>query len=190
MMKTILEAWNKVVMFTDNLHSAVDKTSHRLNGFWNELIEKLREEDNVHLRYATVVTGGIVGGILARRGGKFKKTLYGSLGALSASAVCYPEKAKTTFKFVRHNVIVAYHLINGYSLDEYYEKKRMKEMGIDYDDMAITDVELNNLAQKLNKDSYFEECINSVASKEVLNKRKNIGIIYEKKTVSRDAKNQ
>jgi hypothetical protein len=73
----------------------------------------LKDEPNILPRIGAVGVGGLSGFILALRGGKFKKLVYTSTGALIIASICYPNKAQTGMKFVKYYVNVGFNFLLG-----------------------------------------------------------------------------
>ncbi|XP_015608937.1 MICOS complex subunit MIC27 isoform X2 [Cephus cinctus] len=77
------------------------------------LLDYLQEESNVLPRLGAVGIGGLTGLIFGLRGGKFKKLVYSSTGALAVGAVCYPKQAQEGVELAKHYVNIGYNFIYG-----------------------------------------------------------------------------
>lgn len=77
----------------------------------------MQEENNTTPKYGAIAVGGVSGVILGLRGGWFKRTIYGTTGALIMAAVCYPKEAKEYSRDVIKNgkeyTTIAYNFVNG-----------------------------------------------------------------------------
>lgn len=51
------------------------------------------EEDNFAPKVGAIALGGLTGYIFGLRGGRFKRLLYTSAGALGMASICYPKEA-------------------------------------------------------------------------------------------------
>lgn len=60
---------------------------------WLGLIKYLGEEENYGPKIGAIAVGGLTGFILALRGGKFKRFVYTSTGALAMASICFPKEA-------------------------------------------------------------------------------------------------
>ncbi|XP_014206979.1 MICOS complex subunit MIC27 isoform X2 [Copidosoma floridanum] len=76
-------------------------------------LDYLREESNVLPRIGAVGLGGLSGLILALRGGKFKKLVYTSTGALAVASICYPKQAQEGVIIAKYYVNVGYNFFYG-----------------------------------------------------------------------------
>ncbi|XP_043275923.1 MICOS complex subunit MIC27 [Venturia canescens] len=77
------------------------------------MLDYLREESNMMPRLGAVGIGGLAGLIFSLRGGKFKRFIYTSTGALSVAAVCYPKQAQESFSLVKHYANIGYNFVYG-----------------------------------------------------------------------------
>lgn len=75
-------------------------------------MDDLRQEKNSILRAGLVAGGGLAGILVATRKGKFKKLVYGTVGASAAFYTCYPKESEEVTKIIKRYSIVSYHLIN------------------------------------------------------------------------------
>lgn len=77
------------------------------------MLDYLREESNMMPRLGAVGIGGLTGLIFSLRGGKFKRFLYTSTGALSVASVCYPKQAQESLTLVKHYANIGYNFVYG-----------------------------------------------------------------------------
>lgn len=84
-------------------------------------LDYLREETNVLPRFGAVGIGGLSGFILALRGGKFKKFVYTSTGALIVASICYPKQAQEGLTLTKYYANVGYNFFYG-SKFNFFEK--------------------------------------------------------------------
>lgn len=77
------------------------------------MLDYLREESNPLPRLGAVGIGGLTGLVFSLRGGKFKRLVYTSTGALSVAAVCYPKQAQDSFTAIKHYANIGYNFIYG-----------------------------------------------------------------------------
>lgn len=64
------------------------------------LIKYLGEEENYAPKAGAIALGGLTGFIFGLRGGRFKRIVYASTGALAMASVCYPKEASEYSKVV------------------------------------------------------------------------------------------
>lgn len=76
-------------------------------------LDYLREETNVLPRIGAVGVGGLSGLILGLRGGKFKKLVYSSTGALVVASICYPKQAQEGMSLAKHYINIGYNFVYG-----------------------------------------------------------------------------
>ncbi|XP_014223482.1 MICOS complex subunit MIC27 [Trichogramma pretiosum] len=76
-------------------------------------LEMLREETNVLPRIGAVGVGGLSGLILGLRGGKFKKLVYSTTGALIVASICYPKQAQEGMILAKYYMNVGYNFFYG-----------------------------------------------------------------------------
>lgn len=80
----------------------------------NELLDFLKEEDNILPRSGAIALGGLTGLVFALRGGFFKRLIYMSFGAGGVAALCYPKEAEEYFNDgmveVRKYGLIGHHL--------------------------------------------------------------------------------
>lgn len=80
----------------------------------NEILDYLKEEENVLPRSGAIALGGLTGLVFALRRGFFKRILYISLGAGGMAALCYPKEAEEYFNDglveVRKFGLIGHHL--------------------------------------------------------------------------------
>lgn len=76
-------------------------------------MDYLREEENSLPRVGAVVIGALTGLIFSLRGGKFKRLVYTTTGALSVGAFCYPKEAKESLVGAKHYINIGYNFIYG-----------------------------------------------------------------------------
>ncbi|XP_012285707.1 MICOS complex subunit MIC27 [Orussus abietinus] len=77
------------------------------------MLDYLQQENSTLPRLGAVSVGGLTGLILGLRGGKFKKLVYTSTGALTMAAVCYPRQAQEGVDLVKHYVNISYNFVYG-----------------------------------------------------------------------------
>lgn len=77
------------------------------------LVDYLRDDETPWPRVGAITIGGLVGFILGIRGGKFKKIVYTSTGALSVAAFCYPQKAHDGLELAKHYTNIGYNFVKG-----------------------------------------------------------------------------
>lgn len=107
--KTIQGVTSEYFVFTDTLNSKVNTSiAHS-----QQLIEYLREDSNVMPRLGAIGIGGLAGLIFGLRGGKFKRLVYTSVGALSVGAICYPKQAGESVSIAKHYANIGYNFIYG-----------------------------------------------------------------------------
>ncbi|XP_063974704.1 MICOS complex subunit MIC27 [Diachasmimorpha longicaudata] len=72
------------------------------------MLEYLREETNTLPRVGAVAIGGLTGLIFSLRGGKFKRFVYTTTGALGIAAVCYPRQTEASIVAAKHyaNIVI------------------------------------------------------------------------------------
>lgn len=82
--------------------------------FVSEILDFLKEEDNVLPRSGAIALGGLTGLVFALRGGFFKRLIYMSFGAGGVAALCYPKEAEEYFNEgmveVRKYGLIGHHL--------------------------------------------------------------------------------
>ncbi|XP_032452213.1 apolipoprotein O-like isoform X7 [Nasonia vitripennis] len=76
-------------------------------------LDYLREETNVLPRIGAVGVGGLSGLILGLRGGKLKKLVYSSTGALVVASICYPKQAQEGMTLAKHYINIGYNFVYG-----------------------------------------------------------------------------
>ncbi|KAJ1523525.1 hypothetical protein ONE63_001376 [Megalurothrips usitatus] len=80
----------------------------------NEILDYLKEEENVLPRTGAIALSGLTGLVLGIRGGFFKRLIYMSLGAGGMASVCYPKEAEEYFNegmvVVRKYGLIGHHL--------------------------------------------------------------------------------
>ena len=76
-------------------------------------MDYLREEKNVLPRIGAVAVGGLSGLILGLRGGKFKKFVYTSTGALIIASLSYPKQAEEGIALGKYYINVGYNFLYG-----------------------------------------------------------------------------
>lgn len=80
----------------------------------NEILDFLKEEDNVLPRSGAIALGGLTGLVFALRGGFFKRIIYMSVGAGGVASLCYPKEAEEYFNEgmveVRKYGLIGHHL--------------------------------------------------------------------------------
>ena len=64
-------------------------------------------------RIGAVGVGGLSGLILGLRGGKFKRLVYSSTGALIVASICYPKQAQEGTTIAKYYVNVGYNFLYG-----------------------------------------------------------------------------
>lgn len=79
-----VEAYQRVA--TDYIETGIENA--------DGLIKYLGEEDATAPKAGAIALGGLTGIIFGLRGGLFKKTLYGTVGAGIMASICYPKEAK------------------------------------------------------------------------------------------------
>ena len=77
------------------------------------MLDYLREESNMMPRLGAVAIGGLTGLIFSLRGGKFKRLIYTSGGALSVAGVCYPKQAQDSLIIAKHYANIGYNFLYG-----------------------------------------------------------------------------
>lgn len=77
------------------------------------MLDYLREEGNALPRVGAVAIGGLTGLIFSLRGGKFKRFIYTTTGAMTVGAVCYPNEAKQSLNASKHYINIGYNFIYG-----------------------------------------------------------------------------
>lgn len=81
------------------------------------LIKYLGEEDNYAPKVGAIAVGSLTGYILALRGGRFKRLVYTSAGALAMASICYPKEASEYSKIAveegRKYATIGYNFIYG-----------------------------------------------------------------------------
>ncbi|XP_066597015.1 MICOS complex subunit MIC27 isoform X2 [Prorops nasuta] len=77
------------------------------------LIDYLQEDSNLLPRVGAIGVGGLAGLIFGLRGGKFKRIIYTSTGALTVAAICYPKEAQESFVLGKHYANIGYNFIWG-----------------------------------------------------------------------------
>ncbi|XP_050531193.1 uncharacterized protein LOC126899941 [Daktulosphaira vitifoliae] len=145
---TITNVGNKTINFKNNIYFKIGEIKDNIDEYRKEFLEKLRAEENLHLRCAFIMTGGVTGVILALRRGKFKKTLYSTLGTISTTALCYPDQAKKAYQMTRHGIKMAYYKFNGFDLSDHYEKNDPKVKIIKNEQITLED-ELKEITERL-----------------------------------------
>ncbi|KAJ8679785.1 hypothetical protein QAD02_015572, partial [Eretmocerus hayati] len=76
-------------------------------------LDYLREETNVMPRIGAVGVGGLSGLILGLRGGKFKKLVYSTTGAITVASICYPKQAQEGVTLAKYYINVGYNFLYG-----------------------------------------------------------------------------
>lgn len=80
----------------------------------NEILDFLKEEENVLPRTGAIGLGGLTGLVFALRKGFFKRIFYITLGAGGVAALCYPKEAEEYFNEgmveVRKYGLIGHHL--------------------------------------------------------------------------------
>ncbi|XP_011299632.1 MICOS complex subunit MIC27 [Fopius arisanus] len=77
------------------------------------MLDYLREETNTLPRLGAVAIGGLTGLIFSLRGGKFKRFVYTTTGALGVAAVCYPRQAEAGIMAAKHYANIAINFAYG-----------------------------------------------------------------------------
>ncbi|XP_011506172.1 PREDICTED: MICOS complex subunit MIC27 [Ceratosolen solmsi marchali] len=83
-----------------------------------ETFNYLKDESNTLPRIGAVGVGGLSGLILGLRGGKLKKLVFSSTGALVVGSICYPNKFENGCKFIKYYVTVGYNFVRGVKSEE------------------------------------------------------------------------
>jgi len=107
--KGVQGLWSEYSSITEGFNTKVS------TGYEHSLLmlDYLREESNMMPRLGAVGIGGLTGLIFSLRGGKFKRLVYTSTGALSVAAVCYPKQAQESVTMVKHYANIGYNFVYG-----------------------------------------------------------------------------
>nr|XP_022918875.1 MICOS complex subunit MIC27 [Onthophagus taurus] len=115
----------QIVSLSSQLTAIQDYAVDAVEEAWCEcegVIEYLQQEDNTTPRYGAIAVGGLAGFILGLRGGKFRKLLFTTIGALGMAAVCYPTEAAEYSEQIKEEAIqyfrIAYNFYHGVKKDD------------------------------------------------------------------------
>ncbi|XP_051154204.1 MICOS complex subunit MIC27 [Leptopilina boulardi] len=110
---SIRKSLKGVISQYETISDSVNNTINTGKEHSELFIDYLRDDETPWPRVGAITIGGLVGFLLGIRGGKFKKIVYTTTGALSVGAFCYPQKAHDGLELGKHYTNIGYNFVYG-----------------------------------------------------------------------------